>query len=173
MTDPAFRIEPLGEEHDRGTFRCGEESLDQYLRTQASQDIRRRISNCFVVVESPSPKMVCAYYTLSAASILLGDLPSEVTKRLPRYPTVPAIRIGRLAVDRRFQKRGLGAALLIDAARKSLRGDAAAFALVVDSKNEAATAFYRHYGFFPLSSQSRMLFLPIASAEKALLQKPL
>ena len=83
---------------------------------------------------------VAAYYTISAASIPLVDLPPEETKRLPRYPTVPAVRIGRLAVDQRFQGRGLGGALLADAASRMLKADAAAFTLLVDAKNDQAVA---------------------------------
>src|ERR1700733_5126879 len=116
MTFP-FRLEPLGEEHERSLFRCGEDALDRYFQTQATQDIRRRIANCFVAVESETSQ-VAAYYTISAASIPLTDLPSADTRRLPRYPPVPAVRIGRLAVDQRFQGRGLGAGLLADAASR-------------------------------------------------------
>ena len=100
--------EPLGEEHDRSAFHSGEEALDRYYQTQVTQDIRRRVTNCFVVVEA-APGQVAAYYTLSAASVALTELPSEVTNRLPRYPTLPAVRIGRLAVDEKFQGRGLAA----------------------------------------------------------------
>src|SRR4051812_26226424 len=103
MTSP-FRLEPLGEEHERTLFRCGEEVLDRYFQTQVTQDIRRRVANCFVAVEIATSH-VAAWYTISAASILLLDLPPDETKRLPRYPTVPAVRIGRLAVDRKFQGR--------------------------------------------------------------------
>lgn len=173
MTDhPPFHIEPLAPEHDRGRFRCGEEVLDHYLRTQATQDIRRRISNCFVAVEAPSPKVVAAYYTLSAASIPLAELTQEETNRLPRYPTLPAVRIGRLAVGREFQGRGLGSALLIDAAERTLKADAAAFALLVDAKNERAVDFYRRHQFMSFVSQPRIMFLPLAVAQKALLPKP-
>jgi GNAT superfamily N-acetyltransferase len=114
MTPAAFRFETLGGQHDRKSFRCGEDALDRYLQTRATQDIRRNIANCFVAVEIATGQ-VAAYYTLSAASIPLVDLPPEDTKHLPRYPTVPAVRIGRLAVHRMYQGRGLGAAILMDA----------------------------------------------------------
>ncbi len=167
---PPFRIEPLGDVHDRAAFRCGEEALDRYFQTQATQDIRRRVANCFVAVEEAT-RMVAGFYTLSAASIPFTDLPPEATKRLPRYPTLPAVRIGRLAVDERLQGRGLGGALLMDAAERSLRTEAAAFAILVDAKNDQAVAFYRRYGFIALVSQPRTLFLPLATAQRALLSK--
>jgi ribosomal protein S18 acetylase RimI-like enzyme len=171
MTPPPFCFETLGEQHDRTAFHCGEEALDRYFQTQATQDIRRHIANCFVAVEALT-SLVAAYYTLSASSIPIVDLPPEETKRLPRYPTLPAIRIGRLAVDRRFQGRGVGAAMLMNAAHRSLQADAAAYTLLVDAKNDRAVAFYQHHGFRSLTSQPRTLFLPLAVAQKALARKP-
>jgi ribosomal protein S18 acetylase RimI-like enzyme len=170
MTSPAFRIETLSDAHDRTKFRCGEEALDRYFQTQATQDIRRRVANCFVAVEIVTGQVV-AFYTMSAASIPFVDLPPEESKRLPRYPTLPAVRIGRLAVDERFQRRGLGEALLMNAADRTLRADAAAFTLLVDAKNDRAVGFYRRYGFRALTSQPRTLFLPLATAQKAFLGK--
>src|SRR3974377_809235 len=102
MTAPPFRFDPLTEQHDRNVFRCGEQALDRYFQTQVTQDICRRIANCFVGVETATQR-VAAYYTLSVASIPLTELPPDETKRLPRYPAVPAVRIGRLAVDQHFQ----------------------------------------------------------------------
>ena len=169
MTSP-FRLESLSGEHERSLFRCGEDALDRYFQTQVTQDIRRHIANCFVAVESATSQ-VAVWYTISAASIPLVDLPPDETKRLPRYPTVPAIRIGRLAVDQRFQGRGLGAALLADAASRALKADAAAFTLLVDAKNDSAVAFYERFGFRTLAIQPRTLFLPLATAQKVLLRK--
>jgi ribosomal protein S18 acetylase RimI-like enzyme len=159
-----FHLEPLGAEHERSLFRCGEDALDRYFQTQVTQDIRRHIANCFVAMETATSH-IAAYYTISAASIPLIDLPPDETRRLPRYPTVPAIRIGRLAADKGFQGRGLGAALLADAAVRALKADAAAFTLLVDAKNDQAVAFYQHFGFRTLASQPRTLFLPLATAQ--------
>jgi GNAT superfamily N-acetyltransferase len=170
MKSAPFRLELLASGHDRSHFQSGEEALDRYLQTQATQDSRRRIANCFVAVENASAQ-VAAYYTLSSASIPVVDLPAEETKRLPRYPTLPAVRIGRLAVDQNFQGRGLGATLLADAAHRVMRSDVAAYTLLVDVKNEQAVAFYQHHGFRLLMSQHRTLFLPFATARAALLGK--
>ena len=165
-----FRLEALSDEHDRQAFACGQEPLDTYIRTQATQDIRRRISACFVAVETATGQLA-AYYTLAAASIPTPDLPTEVTKKLPRYSTLPAVRIGRLAVDLKFQGRGLGGAMLADALSRVLVSPPAVFALLVDAKDEQAVAFYGHHGFVPLSSNPRTLFLPVATAEKMFLAK--
>jgi ribosomal protein S18 acetylase RimI-like enzyme len=153
--------------HDRSTFVSGEERLDRYFQTQVTQDIRRRIANCFVAVEAATGQ-VAAYYTIASASVSTPDLPPDEAKRLPRYPTLPAVRIGRLAVDRRFQGRGLGKALLADAAVKAMSAAPASFALLVDAKDELAASFYQRHGFRPLGSP-RVLFLPLATAEKVLL----
>lgn len=171
MKESPFSLAPLGAEHDREPFCCGEEVLDRYLKTLATQDIRRRIANCFVAVESETG-LVAAYYTIAAASIPLIDLPEDVSKRLPRYPTLPAVRIGRLAVGQKFQGRGLGGALLVDAAERSIQSPPAVYTLLVDAKNDPAVAFYQRFGFLTLASQPRTLFLPLATAEKALLGKP-
>lgn len=163
-----FRLEVLTETHDRAAFACGEEPLDRYFHRQVTQDIRRNITNCFVAVEAASGH-VAAYYTLALTSIPTPDLPPALTRKLPRYPAIPAVRIGRLAVDQRFQGRGLGAALLADAALRTLGAAPAAYALVVDAKSDAAVAFYRHHGFLPFAGHPRALFLPLATAAKVFL----
>lgn len=169
MSSFPFRVEPLGEEHERISFHCGEEALDRYFQMQVTQDIRRRVANCFVAVEAATGH-VAAYYTLSATSLPLIDLPPEVAKRLPRYPTVPAVRIGRLAVDGRFQRRGLGEAMMADATARAVNADIAAFMLVVDAKNDQAVTFYRRYDFRAIASRPRTLVLPLATAQKILLK---
>ena len=154
-------------DHERGDFACGTEPLDSYFESQVSQDVRRHITNCFVAIEVET-RVVAGYYTIAAASIPTPDLPEVVTKKLPRYPSLPAIRVGRLAIDLRFQGKGLGGALLADATARGLRAEAAAFAVLVDAKDDAAVAFYEHHGFQRLASQRQSLFLALATAGKAL-----
>ncbi len=166
MTAP-FQLEPLDDHHDRSGFSCGDEALDRYFKTQVTQDIRRRLSNCFVAVEVET-EIVAGFYTLASAGIPMADLPPEITKRLPRYASVPAVRIGRLAVDLRFRKKGLGGALLINAASRAFSSEAAAYALLVEAKNDQAVAFYEHHGLERFASQPRTLFLALATAEKSL-----
>lgn len=166
MTSP-FSIEPLGDEHHRAAFSCGEGVLDRYFKTQVTQDIRRHVSNCFVAIEADTGA-IAGFYTIASASIATPDLPAILTKKLPRYPTVPAVRIGRLAVDVRFRGRGLGGGLLADAAARALTAAPASYALLVDAKNDEAVAFYEHHKFERFASQPRTLFLPLATAEKLL-----
>lgn len=159
MTAP-FRVEVLGPTHARDDFSCGIEALDRYLARQASQDVRRRVSACYVAVEIGSSK-VAGCYTLAAGGVPLTDLPGSLTKRLPRYPSVPVARVGRLAVDQNFRGQKLGSALLADAAMRAMRSEVAVLALVVDAKDDAAEAFYLHHGFEASGSQARQLFVPL------------
>ena len=156
------RLEGLGAQHERTRFTCGVAALDEYFRTQATQDARRRASACYVAVQHET-NAVAGYYTLAAASVPLTDLPESLSKRLPRYPSVPVARVGRLAIDLSFQGRKLGGALLADAALLALRSEVAVFALVVDAKDDAAVAFYRHHGFEMYGGQPKQLIVPLAS----------
>ena len=157
----AFSIAVLGAAHDRAGFTCGVEALDRYFREQVSQDVKRRATACYVALDVATGK-VAGYYTLAASGVPLGELPESVVKKLPRYPSVPVARLGRLAVDVAYRGRKLGAALLWDAVMRSLRSEVAVAALVVDAKDEVAEAFYRHFGFVALEGEGRRLVLPLA-----------
>lgn len=159
-----FRIRLLDPTVERRQFCSGSEPLDRYVHDQVTQDIRRRVTSCFVALDETG--RVGGFYTLAATGILLNELPAPVTKRLPRYPTIPAVRMGRLAVDRAVHGCGLGAALLADALMRSSAAEIAAFALVVDAKDEAAAAFYEHHGFVRFASQPRTLFLVLATCPR-------
>lgn len=163
----SFTIEALAATQVRTGFSCGVPELDRYFRELVSQDIKRRVSNCFVALDDAG--LVAAYYTLAATGLPLTELPPELAKKLPRYPLLPAGLIGRLAVDERYRGQGLGSALVVDAVARSMRAEPAIFALVVDAKDESAAAFYRHLGFRHFVSQPMRLFLPIAEAARRLL----
>jgi GNAT superfamily N-acetyltransferase len=158
---PPYRIDPLSAHHDRAAFASEVEPLDRYLRTQAGQDSRRRVASCFVLTPAGAPSQILGYYTLSALSITLADLPPTIAKRLPRYPIVPATLMGRLATDSRHRGKRLGELLLFDAFARVLRSEIATFAVVVDAKDAAAERFYARYRFLELSTGSRRMFLPI------------
>jgi ribosomal protein S18 acetylase RimI-like enzyme len=162
----SFNIEPLDSTHSRAAFASGVPALDRYFREFVTQDIKRRVSNCFVALDPTG--VVAGYYTLAATSLPLTDLPAEDTKRLPRYPLLPAGLIGRLAVDQRCRGQGLGAALIVDAVARVMRADPAIFALVVDAKDETARNFYQHLGFRTFISQPMRLFLSITEAARRL-----
>ena len=160
-----FLVEALAKKHRRDGFSCGVEALDRYFQQQVTQDMRRRVAICFVAVERASAR-VAGYYTLAATGIALDGLPEEARRELPRYPTVPAVRMGRLAVAADFSGRGLGAALLADAVTRTAASDIAAYALIVDAKDEAAANFYRHHRFSPFAGRPLMLYLPLGGLGK-------
>jgi len=159
----AISIDQLAPHYEREHFSCGVEALDRYLRQQAGQDVRKNAAAAFVLTEPPSPA-VLGFYTLAATSILLTELPEATAKKMPRYPQVPSILLGRLAVDQCQRGRGLGALLLIDAIQRSLAIDSLGWAvLVVDAKDEAAGRFYERFGFLHLTREPRRMFLPRAT----------
>lgn len=161
MSGAPFRLAPLDAAHDRTAFNSDSAPLNRYLREQVTQDVRRRVAACFVALADG--QRIAGYYTLASASLLLADLPASTSKKLPRYPTVPAVRMGRLAIDQAFKGQGLGGALLADALDRAARAEIAAYALMVDAKDESAADFYRHHGFIALPDSPRTLFLPLAT----------
>ena len=158
----AFRLEILRAEHDRKAFSCGVEPLDRYFREQATQDIRRRVSACYVAIDEAT-LAIAGHYTLAAGGVPLVEMPAQLAKRLPRYASVPVVRMGRLAVDQHYRGKKLGAALLWDAVLRATRSEIAAFALVVDAKDASAADFYRHHGFVALDDEQRRWLLPLAN----------
>ncbi len=160
MTECRLRLEPLragSAGHDRSAFCCGDEDLDRYFATQAGQDMRRGFANVIVAVR-PGSEEVLGYYTLSAASANLGDLPDTLKSKLPRYGQVPAVLLGRLAVDRTVQKHAVGTFLLADAVKRAHRSELAWALFLVKAKNERASDFYRHFGFAPFAHEPLWLW---------------
>jgi ribosomal protein S18 acetylase RimI-like enzyme len=161
----AYRIETLTSVHKRDRFASGSEPLDVYFRDRVSQDIRRRLTACFVAVDTATAD-IAGYYTLSASSIPLDQLGAELRSKLPRYPLVPAVRLGRLAIDRSHQGKGLGGTLLLNALARAIKSEITAYAMVVDAKDAEAAAFYRHHGFLPFDSVALTFYLPLAEIAK-------
>jgi GNAT superfamily N-acetyltransferase len=158
-------IHPLSRKHDRENFDCGSDALNVFLRATARQHQDRGISRTFVLVdpESAAPTRIIGYFTLSACEGIASDLPASLARRLPR--NLPAVLLGRLAVDRQFQRRGYGGALLVEAIRRvALTATQIGIAgLFVDAKDDQAAAFYRKFGFVPLPSNACRLFLPLST----------
>jgi predicted GNAT family N-acyltransferase len=134
------------------------------LQIAAAQAIKRRVTAGFTAVDTDG--LITGYCTLASASILLTDLAEPLARKLPRYPSLPAVRMGRLAVDRGFKGLGLGAALLADALRRSSTAEIAAYAMVVDAKDPAAAAFYAHHGFLATAANPLLSYLPLASVRE-------
>jgi len=167
MTDfsGSLVIEPLNKIHHRDGFNCGNESLDQYLKKQAGQDVRRRISQVFVARKSNDAEIL-GFYTLSALSVEAISLPDDIARKLPKHP-LPAALVGRLAVDKKYQGQGIGQALLVDALSRMVRASrqVAIYVAIVDAKDEMAAEYYEAFGFQRFKKPSHRLYLPLATAD--------
>jgi len=161
-----WQIVPLTDAHERGEFSCGKAPLDVFIRTQAGQYARKRVGRTFVAVRPNSSKVI-GYYTLAASTVAFADVPTEVSKKLPKHP-VPCVLLGRLAVDTTTRGIGLGADLLIDALKRSLRlaDELGVFAVHTHAIDDEARDFYVKFDFRPMLDQPRHLFLPVDTVQK-------
>jgi predicted GNAT family N-acyltransferase len=117
---------------------------------------------------APYPTLVGRLCTGHMASIETTQLPEEITKRLPRYNALPAMLIGRLAVDQHYRGRRLGEYLLVNALRRCLKlsQEIAAMAVLVDAKDEGAVRFYERYGFRRFEDRPFRLYMPMVEIQQ-------
>lgn len=162
-----YYIEQLNKSHIKENFNSGEDSLNKYLQKQATQDIKRNLSAVYVLLER-NASIVLGYYTLCSSSVLLDNLPQEVSKKLPRYPLIPVTLLGRLAIDIKSQGQGLGELLLTDALKRAskLSNEQGSIAVIVDALNSKASAFYEKFGFQKFFDKTNQLFLSMNVIKK-------
>jgi GNAT superfamily N-acetyltransferase len=165
MAAAEFSITPLHTTHQRAGFKTSHHpQLAEYLRKQASQDVRRRLARVFCLTAA-GETAVLGYYTLSAASVEPGHLPDAARRGLPSRLAIPAVLLGRLAVDATAEGRGIGRLLLSDAIlRVQAQRDIGIHALLIDAKDLIAAAFYLRFGFQAFPSSPLRLFLPLRGA---------
>lgn len=159
--------ELLDKKHRRNDFDCGNELLDNYLKTQAGQDFKKKLAVCFVLSD-PKTYHILGYYTLSNSSIPLNSFPEHIRKKFPRsYTSIPATLLGRLAIDQTHQGKGIGKVLLIDTLKRSWEAskELGSFAVVVDPIDKAAETFYAKYDFIKLPDSGKM-FIALKTLEK-------
>ncbi len=159
-------FERLSSDMDKKKFSCGESDLDNYLQKQANQDMKRGFATVIAAYKSSAPKTVIGFYTLCAASIVLTTLPDNIIHKMPRYPHVPAIRLGRLAVHKDIQGQKIGSLLMLDALRRSCRNEMAWAFFLVNAKHERAAHFYKKFYFQPFCKNSLTLWMHRKQAEK-------
>lgn len=152
-------IGPLGPNHDRAGFASGVESLDGYLKTQASQDLRRKANAVFVLTDVVEPAAILGYYTLCALSLPQADVPEAARKHVPRYPLVSVTLLGRLAVTMHRQGQGIGGILLADALHRAFESASTVGSsmVVVDALDDRAATFYEAHGFVRLPDSPRLV----------------
>jgi ribosomal protein S18 acetylase RimI-like enzyme len=158
----AFFSEALAK-HDRSAFTSGNERIDGYFRQTISQDVRRGYAACYVMVEKASAK-IAGFYTLSSHSIPLTELPADIIRKLPRYPSVPAVLIGWLGHDVSFRGQHVGSMLLADAITRLTAAPVGIHALCADAIDDAAVAFYSEHQFQPFSGRPHSFSLPMKTA---------
>jgi predicted GNAT family N-acyltransferase len=153
---------PLNTAHKKENFNCGILLLNQYLHTQAKQDVKRKLSACFILADTNN--IVKGYYTLSSTSIKRETLPEQIIKKLPpTYYNLPATLLGRLAVDNTFKGQKIGALLLIDALKKCYESSLTSIGsmcVIVDPIDDNAIQFYKKFGFVLLPDSGKM-FIPM------------
>lgn len=158
----ALTIELLDKKrHNRSAFISGNDSLDNYIRKSASQELKKKVSTVFVLIDSPNIDII-AYYTLSSYTVDVSNLNEDFAKTVPRYPLLPATLLGRLAVSQSHQGKGIGELVLIDALKRILdaTSQVASLAVVVEAIDENAVRFYQKYGFEQFKQYSTKLYLP-------------
>lgn len=158
----SVKIDLLNSALNKKDFSCGKKMLDNYLHTQASQDVKRKLCVAFAMFEGTNIK---GYYTLSSASIPAGLMPEAIQKKMPKsYESLPVTLLGRLAIDMKFKGQGLGSILLLDALKRSFaiaNQSLGSIGVVVDPPDDDAAAFYEKFGFILLPDSGKM-FLPMA-----------
>lgn len=164
------KIELLSRDHDREGFDCGADALNSYLRNIARQHIEKQISKTFVLVDehAVAPKPILGFYTVGLCEVVTGELPPSFAKKYP--PLIPAIRLGRLAIDHGQQGKRLGSALLFAAIKQYAQAaeSVGGVAIIVDAKDETAAQFYLHFGFERFATEPLKLFMPLGTARQLL-----
>ena len=148
--------------YQRDHFNCGNSELDNYLKKYARQNHESGIAKTFVAIDRSDLSKIDGFYTVSASDIEFDSLPESTRKKIPAYP-IPVILIGKLAVDKSAQGKGLGGELLVNGLIRSAKiaQEIGIFAVRVDAIDLKAQKFYLKYEFIPLQDRPLTLFLPI------------
>jgi GNAT superfamily N-acetyltransferase len=161
----AFRIEKLTRQHAVDGFECGQEALNRFLVRFALANQQANASQTYVGLADDA---VIGFYTLTVGEVTFEEAPERLTKGLARHP-VPIMLLARLGVSLSMQGKGVGAGLLKDAMRRTIQAaDIAGIrAFAVHAKDEAASAFYKHFGFVPSPTDRLQLFLLVKELRRA------
>jgi GNAT superfamily N-acetyltransferase len=164
----SWHEETVSKKHDRETFDCGDEALNEFLRRYARKSHERGGAKTFLAIEDAGDTIL-GFYSLSPASVDYARTPEILRRGLARHE-VPGFRLARLAVDRRFQGQGIGGQLLLAAGRRCLwaAAEVGGVVLVIDAKNKRVAGWYAGYGAVPLLDAPLSLLLPLATIEAAL-----
>jgi len=155
----------LTESHDSAAFNSGEPALEEWLRQRAWANQQLAASRTYVVCPTGSTTII-GYAALSMGQILAQEVTGAMRRNMPRH--IPAVHLGRLAIDRAWQGKGLGRALLADVVRRVLLAsqEISARLVIVHAISPAAEAFYAHHGFTRLPVETPTLALDLVKFEK-------
>jgi GNAT superfamily N-acetyltransferase len=164
VPEPLFAPEPLLAAHNVDGFRCGVDSLDGWPRRRALANQERHFSQVFVIADGGH--QVAAYYALSTGAVSRAFVPASLRRNAP--DPIPALVIGRLAVDSERQGEGLARILVRDALTRCLRArrDIAFAAVLVTSADARARSFWERWQFRPLPGDPSAMWLPTAALER-------
>jgi GNAT superfamily N-acetyltransferase len=154
-------IVSLARHQERSKFDCGVPELNFFLKATARQHSDKGISRTFVLSDQEKSATIFGYFTLTLCEVRTEHLPSAYAKKYPQHG-LPAVRLARLAVSGKYQKKGYGGLLLAEAIHRTIviAEQAGLIGLFVDAKDESAHKFYERYGFVSLPNHEQQLFLP-------------
>lgn len=157
-----YSFTKLNEDFEIDKFKCGVSSLDHFLRNFALLNQKNNISQTYIL-HPKDKKGIVGYYSISSTNVIKKELPYTITGDLPNYP-IPCMLIGRLAVDRKYQKMGFGKYLLYDALKRAvvISDIIGCYAVIVDALDKIASDFYKKYGFKEFGEKEFSLFIPIS-----------
>jgi predicted GNAT family N-acyltransferase len=160
--------EPINKLHDRTSFNCGDDKLNEFLHRHARQSHDKGGSKTYLAIDGETQKIL-GFYSLSPASITYERTPDVIKRGLARYE-VPVFRLSRLAVDISVQGKGLGGQLLLTAGKRCLlvAAQAGGVALLIDAKNDQVAKWYASFGPVPLLDEPLSLLLPFKTIYAAL-----
>lgn len=162
-------VTPLNElQIKRDSFSCSVKALQDYFHRYASQDVKKGLATCYVLIDKQQSKII-GYYTLSSLSIPITEVPKERLKTSIPYGIIPAVLMGRLAIDDNFKQQGYGKFLLIDAIHRIRNNAVGSALLIVEAKDDNTASFYNHFGFIEfteLEAKYRKLFYPLKNIIK-------
>ena len=171
MTLPAWHEEAVDKSHDRKSFDCGQDELNQFLAKHARQSHESGGAKTFCAIEDGLPGKVLGFYSLAPASLEYARMPEALVKGVARHD-IGGFRLARLAVVRDMQGRGIGGQLLLAAGKRCLRvaAEAGGTTLFIDAKNDAVAAWYATYGAVPLPDKPLTLVLPLTTIRAILVE---
>jgi GNAT superfamily N-acetyltransferase len=165
----SFSIEPLSQHHDRQSFSCGNKKLDEYFHLSITQDSKKNITSPYVIYNIENNSII-GYYTLSMSGVVREEFPVNVTKKLPRYPIVGVVLIGRLAISEDYKGFGWGKLLILDSLSRSLEvsKNVSAFAVIVEAIDDDGVKFYEKFNFQIFPDRPHTLFQKISDVDRLL-----